>query len=138
MAGKKAPLPIKNTRHGAYSRHMRKRFTDGRTREGRQLKAVMDDLIVDLGGHENLNAGQRLLLDTIQSKLIVILQVSRYVDRQKEIIKRGELIPVLGKNYLAYLNSLRLTLAELYKGYGENKTKVPTIQEIISEHEDRS
>ena len=67
----------------------------------------------------------------------MILQVSRYVDRQKEIIKGGELIPVLGKNYLAYLNSLRLTLAELYKDYGENKTKVPTIQEIISEHEGR-
>ncbi len=138
MAGKKAPIPVKNTRHGAYSRHVRKRFTDGRTREGRQLRAVIDALIDDLGGHDNLNAGQRLLLDTIQSKLIVILQVSRYVDRQKEIIKGGELIPVLGKNYLAYLNSLRLTLAELYKGYGENKTKVPTIQEIISEHEDRS
>ena len=137
MAGKKAPIPVKNTRHGAYSRHVRKRFTDGRTREGRQLRAVIDALIDDLGGHDNLNAGQRLLLDTIQSKLIVILQVSRYVDRQKEIIKGGELIPVLGKNYLAYLNSLRLTLADLYKDYGKNKTKVPTIQEIISEHEGR-
>ena len=137
MAGKKAPLPVKNARHGAYSRHVRRRYTDGRTREGRQLRAVIDDLIHDLGGHENLNAGQRLLLDTLQSKLIVILQVSRYVDRQKDIIGGGELIPVLGKNYLAYLNSLRLTLAELYKDYGRSKAKIPTIQEIISEHENR-
>ena len=137
MAGKKAPIPVKNARHGAYSRHVRKRYTDGRTREGRQLRAVIDDLIDDLGGHEKLNAGQRLLLDTLESKLIVILQVSRYVDRQKDIIKGGELIPVLGKNYLAYLNSLRLTLAELYKDSGRSKTRVPTIQEIISEHEGR-
>lgn len=137
MAGKKAPLPVKNARHGAYSRHVRRRYTDARTREGRQLRAVIDDLIDDLGGHENLNPGQRLLLDTLQSKLIVILQVSRYVDRQKDIIGGGELIPVLGKNYLAYLNSLRLTLAELYKDHGRSKAKVPTIQEIISEHEGR-
>jgi hypothetical protein len=91
----------------------------------------MDSLVEDLGGHENLNAAQRLLLDTIQSKLIVVLQIGKYVDQQQEIIKDGELIPVLGKSYLAYLNSLRLTLGELYKSDTRGKGKVPSIEEII-------
>ena len=124
-----------NLKHGAYSRHFAKRHTDARTREGKQLKAVMDALVADLGGHDNLNAGQRLLLDTIQSKLIVISQIGKYVDRQSVIIKDGKLLPVLGKNYLAYMNALRLALAELYKNYGNGKKKIPTIQEIITEHE---
>ena len=117
--------------HGVWCRHFRKRYTDARTREGKQLKAVMDSLVEDLGGHENLNAAQRLLLDTIKSKLIVVLQIGKYVDQQQEIIKDGELLPVLGKNYLAYLNSLRLTLGELYKSYTGGKGKVPSIEEII-------
>jgi len=117
--------------HGVWCKHFRKRYTDARTREGKQLKAVMDSLVEDLGGQENLNAAQRLLLDTIQSKLIVVLQIGKYVDQQQEIIKDGELLPVLGKSYLAYLNSLRLTLGELYKIDTRGKGKVPSIEEII-------
>jgi hypothetical protein len=91
----------------------------------------MDALIDDLGGQDSLTAGQRLLLDTIQSKLIVVLQIGKYVDEQPELIKDGQLIPVLGKNYLAYLNSLRLALDQLYKDDHKNKGKIPTIEEII-------
>jgi len=91
----------------------------------------MDALIDDLGGHENLTAAHRLLLDTIQSKLIVILQVGKYVDEQSALIKDGQLIPVLGKNYLAYLNSLRLALDQLYKDNHKAKNRVPTIRDII-------
>jgi hypothetical protein len=121
--------------HGAYTGHVRRKYRDKRTKEGKQLQAVMDSLVDDLGGHDNLNAGQRLLLDTIQSKLIVILQVSQYVDQQSEIIRGGELLPVLGKSYLAYLNALRLSLAELYKNYNGGKGRVPSIAEIINEAE---
>ena len=84
---------------------------------------------------DNLTAGQRLLLDTIQSKLIVVLQIGKYVDEQPELIKDGQLISVLGKNYLAYMNSLRLTLDQLYKVNHKSKGKVPSIKEIISEAE---
>jgi hypothetical protein len=91
----------------------------------------MDALVDDLGGHDNLTAGQRLLLDTIQSKLIVVLQIGKFVDEQPELIKDGQLLPVLGKNYLAYLNSLRLALDQLYKDNHKSKGKIPTINEII-------
>ena len=114
---------------------MRKRYSDKRTREGKQLHAVMDALVDDLGGHDNLTAAQRLLLDTIQSKLIVVLQIGKYVDEQPEIIKDGHLLPVLGKNYLAYLNSLRLALDQLYKGNHQGKNKTPTLEEICKKYE---
>ena len=111
--------------HGAYAVQVRQRYTDARTTEGRQLKSIMDSLVDDLGGHEKLNAGQRLLLDTLQSKLIVILQVGKYVDQQIDIIKDGQLLPVLGKSYLAYLNAVRLTLGELYKDAGKGNKLTP-------------
>jgi hypothetical protein len=117
--------------HGAYTGHIRRRYSDKRYREGKQLQIVMDALIDDLGGQDSLTACQRLLLDTIQSKLIVVLQIGKYVDEQPELIKDGQLIPVLGKNYLAYLNSLRLALDQLYKDDHKNKGKIPTIEEII-------
>ena len=117
--------------HGAYSSRIRRRYTDGRTREGKQLQAVMDSLVDDLGGQENLTAAQRVLLSTIESKLIVVLQIGKFIDKQDEIIKNGELLPVLGKNYLAYLNSLRLALDQLYKGHSA-KSKVPTIEEYLA------
>ena len=47
------------------------------------------------------------------------------------VIKDGELIPVLGKNYLAYLNSLRIALDQVYKIGSATQTRVPTIREII-------
>lgn len=121
-------LPI---HHGAYSKQIRRRYTDGRTKEGKQLQAVMDSLVDDLGGQENLSAAQRVLLSTIESKLIVVLQIGKYIDQQEEIIRNGELLPVLGKNYLAYLNSLRLALDQLYKNHSA-KSKVPTIEEYLA------
>ena len=60
----------------------------------------------------------------------MILQVGKYVDEQSELIKDGQLIPVLGKSYLAYLNSLRLALDQLYKNYSA-KPKPPTLEEVI-------
>lgn len=111
----------KRISHGAWSKHVRKRYTDLRTVEGQALKAIMDDLTEDLGGHENLTAGQSLLLDTLQSKLIVVLQISKYADEQPEIIKDDKLISCLGKNFLAYTNAIRLTLEALYKTRPEKK-----------------
>jgi len=54
--------------HGAWSRHMRERFADGRTVEGRALNFVLQGLTVDCG--PNLNTAQCLLLDRIKEKLV--------------------------------------------------------------------
>ena len=117
--------------HGAYSERMRARYSDERTAEGRQPKATMDDLISDLGGHENLTSDQRIILDSVRSLLIVLRRIGEYVDRQESIIKDGQLLPVLGKNYLGYLNSLRLTLDQLFKDRGKHQ-KGPDLKDYIN------
>ncbi len=58
---------------------------------------------------------QRLLLDNIKAKLIVIIQIGKYVDKQPNIINsQGELLPCLGKNYTTYAESLRRDLEVLF------------------------
>ena len=119
--------PDRRITHGAYSAQTRQRYSDERTTEGKQLRQTMDDLISDLGGHANLTADQRINLDSVRSILIVLRRIGEYVDGETSIIKDGQLLPVLGKNYLAYLNTLRLTLAELYKDHGKHQKKGPTL-----------
>jgi len=121
--------------HGAYSERMRQRYSDERTAEGRQLKTTMEDLANDLGGHENLTADQRINLDSIRSLLIVLRRIGEYVDRQESIITDGQLLPVLGKNYLSYVNSLRLTLDQLFKNHGKHHKRVPTLDDWIDQQE---
>lgn len=102
-------------KHGAYSRHVRQRYNDKRTTEGRNLASVMRGRIEDLGGQANLTSAQRLLLDNIRSKLIVVLQISKYVDQHTSIINsKGELLPCLGRNYTVYTESLRRDLEALF------------------------
>ena len=111
--------------HAAKSAKIAERYSDLRTKEGRTLKAILGHIVSDLGGEGSLNGKQRLLLDTLRAKLIVILQISDYADLQFDgpgiITKDGDLIPCLGKSYLAYTNSIRLTLRELYEGWDGGK-----------------
>jgi hypothetical protein len=116
MGGKSAPrLPVDGrTKHGAFSKRMRRRYTDRRTKEGRHLQRVLDRLIEDIG--PDLSAGQYLILDRIREKLIVLMQIGAYVDKQKSVIThKGALLPCLGKNYTTYAESLRRDLEALYK-----------------------
>jgi hypothetical protein len=128
MAGKKAPLPMKNSKHGAYSKHVRRRYSDKRTTEGKQLAAIIKALVDDCG--PDLTAVQCLILDRIREKLIVLMQIGQYVDKQPSVLnEKGELLSALGKNYLAFSNALRLDLQVLYDGKQKNKT--PSYQEIV-------
>lgn len=102
-------------KHGAYSSQVRQRYTDERTAEGKRLATVITGLINDLGGADSISAAQSLLLDSVRSKLIVLFQISNYVDRQENIFTdQGGLIPCLSKNYTTYAESLRRDLEVLY------------------------
>ncbi len=104
-----------NLKHGAHSGTIRKRYSDKRTTEGQQLATVMQRLVEDLGGASEISAPQTLLLDNIRSKLIVLFQISKYVDGQASIINEtGELLPCLGRNYTVYTESLRRDLEALF------------------------
>lgn len=118
-------------KHGAYSRHIHARYRDHRYREAKQLRRIIQDLIGDLGGAPNVTAAQHLILDNIRSKLIVLLQISKYVEKQESIVNdKGELLPCLGRNYTAYSEALRRDLEAL--GSMGKKPKPPDLQEYIN------
>ena len=88
-------------RHGAWSKHIRKRYSDLRTREGKRLAMVIETLRQDIG--PDLSPGQSLILDRIREKLIVLAQIGKYADQQISLInEKGELLPCLGRNYTGF------------------------------------
>ena len=124
-AGKK---PGHSTEHGAFAKHFRKRYSDLRTREGKRLKEVMDALVADLGGQPTIM--QQLGLGNIRTELIVLFQISKWIDKQESLIAPdGDLIPVLRGSYLQYSNSLRADLESLAKLAG--KKQAPSLDEYL-------
>jgi hypothetical protein len=121
---------MKNSKHGAYSRHVRKRYSDRRTTEGKRLAAIMNALVEECGPDPTV--AQYLILDRVREKLIVLMQIGQYVDRQPCVItKEGSLLPCLGKGYTTYAESLRRDLETLQKMAKKGSGK--TLQEILEE-----
>ena len=120
-----------NLKHGGWSRHFRKRYGDKRTREGKRLDGAINALVEDLGGSESVSAAQRLLLDNIRSKLIVLFQISKFVDRQPDIIDKntGKLLSCLAHNFTSYSEALRRDLEALVKL--SNNPKPPSLEDYI-------
>jgi len=114
-----------NLRHGAYSVHIRKRYDDGRTANGKKLALIMADLVADLGGAAALTAPQRLLLENIRSKLIVLFQISRYIATQKSIITPdGSLLPCLRYGFTTFSEACRRDLEVLF-GFKRKRVHAP-------------
>ncbi|HNR12157.1 MAG TPA: hypothetical protein PKM59_02460 [Thermodesulfobacteriota bacterium] len=137
-------LPVKRDRdeagkflpnHGAYGSRARRRFSDLRTREGRQLAAILEELAADFGGYACLSAGQRLLLDQIRSKLIVLITLFQWIDEQVNAVKDGKLLPSLNQDALAFQNSLRRDIEALYKVKRPNLKKQQSLAEYMAERE---
>jgi len=117
-------------RHGITSKHVRKRYMDKRTREYKRLETIMQEMVCDLGGHENLSSFQRLLLDNIRSKLIIIMQISKYCDDQLSIIgPDGNLLPALRREFNTYSESLRRDIEALH-GLSRGKRKASYQDEL--------
>lgn len=99
MTKKKKNSQGRPATHGAHSLTIRQRYSDLRTTEGQQLKAILDGLVDDLGGQGAISNAQRLCLENMRTKLIVLLQIGKFVDRQESIINTsGELIPCLSRS----------------------------------------
>ncbi len=126
-------VPPNRLSHGMYSGWVRRRYTDRRTREGKQLARVMEGLTKDLGGPECLTAAQQILLASIQSKLIVLLQIGKFTDGSLRLVSEtGELPPALGRSYLSYAAELRRDLEALSRMGGQSK-KVPDLGEYLEQ-----
>jgi len=86
------------------------------------LRETRADLIRDVAGsEESLSAQQRILIDRIISKLLVLRVIEIHLEkygiwrRDKLLAKPSvlELEPALGNNYLAFSNSIDRALGQL-------------------------
>lgn len=100
--------------HGAYAfmRRYLKGTWDRRSSEAQAVKRLAGALAEDLGGWEGLTTGQRLLVDRIAVKTLVLGRIESY-GLKEPVTEGGELRGLWGEHYLAYANSLRLDLQAL-------------------------
>jgi len=109
VTGRWLPGHAASIRHGGYSVITKNIPLAVR----RQVQGVRDQLVRDIGGTESaLTAAQAILIDKTVNLYQITLCLEAYVRREGPF--RGKrLDPVLGQNYLAYVNTIRLNLREL-------------------------
>lgn len=85
----------------------------------KHLADIQDRLIDSLGGVKEITPQQEILAHSTIKGLGVMLLVELYINKEgpirKDLLRRGivELQPVLGKSYVAFLNSIRQNLLAL-------------------------
>jgi len=79
----------------------------------RQVGAIREQLARDIGGAEPaLTAAQAILIDKTMNLYQVTLCLEAYI-RKNGPFRGKKLDPILGQNYIAYVNTIRLNLREL-------------------------
>ncbi|MDP6178386.1 MAG: hypothetical protein QGG48_00675 [Desulfatiglandales bacterium] len=74
-------------------------------------------------------------MSNIKSKLIVLLQISAYVDKQDSIINdQGELLPCPWRNYTTCSESLRRDLEALFYFKRDRRAKRIDLQKYLVEN----
>ena len=90
------------------------------------LHEIREDLQHDISG------AQQLLLGSVRTKLIVLLQIADFIDDQESLINgKGELLPCLSQSYLSYTESLRRDLQGLFDLANKKPTKQPDLQKYL-------
>ena len=93
-------MPGKATPFGPYSKRLRR--LDGRTREGQREREVIAELTAHLGGKPTT---PQLILVQRVAKLLVVIELL-----ERRLIEKGEVSDFAGRQYLAWVNTLRLLL----------------------------
>lgn len=102
--------------HGAWTlkRAIDNKRLDMRSEAGQAVKRLRAQLETDLGGADSLSTQERLLVDRIVKKTLIIETLEIYALGRKTIFKRnGELIGALGRHYLSFAAELRRDLQTL-------------------------
>ena len=122
-----------NIKHGATSKVVRQRYSDKRTTEGRRLHSILQSLSETYG--PELTPAECLILDRMREKLIVLMQIGKYVDRRIDVLnEEGRLLPCLDRKvYLAYYESLRRDLEALNNLACRRPKRVPDLQRYLEE-----
>jgi hypothetical protein len=112
LTGKKNNL----FKHGGHSliRKYQEGKLDRRTSMGKHIEAVKESIIEGIG---ELSAPQKILLELILQKIIIISAIAEYCNRQGTQIVNGsgDLLPCLSKSYLAFSNALVRDIKALYE-----------------------
>ena len=102
-----------SSRHGGYAFLTRGTLPESLDYVRRYLTAAREGLIQDLGPTENdLTTAQIIMIDRVITKLGVIRCIEEHV-RETSVMKGDRLSASLRESYLAYNNSIRLSLQAL-------------------------
>ncbi|MDP2928989.1 MAG: hypothetical protein Q8O01_02860 [Candidatus Omnitrophota bacterium] len=114
--GKIKPGQLKKgrpSRHGGYTFLTRAEIPERRSYLRAYLSEAREGLIRDLGPMEaDLSTAQKILIDRIITKLAVLRLIEESC-HDNGVFDKGEIVPALGNNYLAFDNSIRLSLQAL-------------------------
>lgn len=122
-----------NLRHGVFSTVVRKKYKDKRTLEGKAVHSIMKAIEKDIG--KPFDARQSLLISLIRSKVIIVMQIGKYLESQEEIVdyEKGTVPHVVDKTFFHASNSLRGALNELYNGKNSKQRGKKTYEDIVKE-----
>lgn len=117
--------------HGAYSKIVKKKYSDARTREGKALQAIMKAIEKDIG--KPFDARQSLLMSLIRSKVVIIMQIGKYLESIPEIVDydSGKVPYVVDRTFFTASSSLRSALNELYGDRCRGKKGGMTYEDVI-------
>lgn len=115
--------------HGAKSRTVRRKFTDLRTREAKDLARTIRELEDDLGP---LSPGQRVILRNLAAKLAVTRAIAAWVDRQESVVVDGKLLPILAENFITYTGAIQRGVRELYDLAGKRPHRTVDLDSYIA------
>ena len=121
-----------NLTHGIYSKTIRKRYSDLRTRDGKALQAILDAIKEDIG--PELDARQNLILALIREKLIIILQIAKYIETSPYLIdwQSGTVPYIIDHTFPRYSAGLMKLLDSLYGDDGIKGRKGITYEDVIA------
>lgn len=108
------------------------RYNDNRYPEAKALRAVLKGIVSDLGG--SLDTRQGILLNMIRSKIVVIMQINKYLETVETMIdnEKGSAKPVIDRTFPVYSKEISRLLKELYEG-AKKKPKGKTYEELVEE-----
>jgi hypothetical protein len=98
------------------------------------LSDFEDGVIADLGGEDNLTAGQRGLIAAQRITLGTILLASEHLSKEGLHTKRGKLQPVLAM-LATYLNTFRLNADKL--GLARVPRQIESLESVAREYEQK-
>ncbi len=131
-------------KHGGYSLIARDELLKDNPRIRQYLQDCREGLVRDVAGCEDrLTEQQRILIDRIITRLSICRLIEIYIEKyglfRKDRLKESqvlELEPALGKNYLAFSNSIDRALRDLGLERKETDEKILAPYEIAEEEKE--